>query len=74
MILKGRFYMHEKAMDVCVQIIEDHGGGTYEVQWWNLGYVGTPWPIDVETQRIYMHPDVWKDVTEYLREPREQWN
>lgn len=74
MILKGRYYMHEQAMDVCVLIISDAGGGTYEVQWWNIGYVGTPWPVDSGTDFIYMHPTVWKDITEYLKEPREKWS
>ena len=74
MILKGRYYMHEKAADVCVLVISDAGSGTYEVQWWNLGTVGTPSPVDNYTDFIYMHPTVWKDITEYLKEPREQWS
>lgn len=74
MILKGRYYMHDKSMDVCVQIVDSLGNGMYKVQWWNLGYVGTPWPIDGNYDEIYMHPDVWNDITENLQLPREKWS
>ena len=74
MMLKGRYYMHQQAMDVCALIISNQGNGMFEVQWWNVGYVGNPWPIRLETDIIYMHPDVWKDITEYLQTPRESWN
>jgi hypothetical protein len=69
----GNFYMHEKSMDACVRVLEDIGSGTYEVTWWNIGFVGTPWPITSEPQRIYMHPDVWTDITAKINLPREQW-
>lgn len=73
MLKVGNFYMHTKAMDVCVQIMEDLGSGTYTVQWWNLGSVGTPWPVPADEQQIYMHPDVWTDITEQMTLPRLQW-
>lgn len=74
MLIKGRYYMHRKAADVCVLILQEIGSGTYEVQWWNIGQNGTPSPLKLEADRIYMHPDVWSDITEYLHEPRDKWN
>lgn len=70
MITVGQFYMHDKALDVCVLVVADHGSFTYEVQWWNIGYTGNPWRVDVHTYRIYMHPDVWTNITDKLQIPR----
>jgi hypothetical protein len=70
MIKVGDFYMHDKALDVCVLVLEDHGSGTYEVQWYNMGYTGDAWMIDPVPQRIYMHPDVWTNITKHVNLPR----
>lgn len=74
MMRSGRFYMHEKSMDVCVEVLEPTGNSMYKVVWWNLGYVGTPWPLDTRYDEIYMHPGVWKDITDFIKLPREQWS
>jgi hypothetical protein len=73
-IKPGKFYMHEKAMDACVLVQSVHDNGTCTVEWYNLGYTGNPWPIMDEQQTIYMHPDVWHDITELVSTPRDQWN
>jgi hypothetical protein len=73
MIKTGKFYMHDKSLDTCVLVHESLGDGQYSVQWHNLGYVGTPWAIEPYLQQIYMHPDVWTDVTDKLTIPRTQW-
>lgn len=74
MILKGRYYMHTSSSNMCVLILDDHGSGTYEVQWWDIGKIGVPCAISETSERIYMHPDVWQDITEYLQEPVERWS
>lgn len=70
MFTPGQFYMHDTSKDVCVLVLKDCGGFTCEVQWWNLGCTGNPWPIDLEPQRIYMHPDVWTNITDHISLPR----
>jgi hypothetical protein len=69
----GKFYMHNKSMDVCALVHEALGDNNYSIQWFNIGYVGTPWPIEPFVQQIYMHPDVWTDITDKLYTPRPQW-
>jgi hypothetical protein len=72
-IKTGKYYMHDKALDVCALVHENLGDGQYSVRWFNIGYVGTPWLIDDSLQQIYMHPDVWTDITDKLHLPRPQW-
>lgn len=70
MFTAGQFYMHDKALDVVALVLKDHGSFTYEIQWWNLGTTGNPWPVSSQTERLYMHPDVWTNVTDKLDIPR----
>ena len=74
MFLRGRFYMHKKAADVCALITDDCGNSIYEVQWYVLGKVGTPTPLNENVEQIFMHSDVWHDITENIKEPREKWS
>lgn len=69
MITVGQFYMHDRSVNMCVLVLRDYGSGTYEVQWWDLGYNGTPSPTVDDTQRIYMHPTVWTNITTKLKFP-----
>lgn len=72
-IQQGKFYMHNKAMDVCVFVQSIADNSMANVKWYNIGYTGNPWLIMDEVECIYMHPDVWNDVTELLSTPRDQW-
>lgn len=74
MILKGRYYMHEQSSAMCVKIIEKIDNSTFEVEWYDVGSVATPLRQDGSTDIIYMHPGVWRDITEFLKEPQESWN
>jgi hypothetical protein len=74
MMLKGRYYMHERSSSMCALILDVLGNNMFEVQWWEIGQVGTPHALGIENEQIYMHPDVWRDITEFLQEPREQWS
>lgn len=73
MLKRGSYYMHERGMDVCVRICGVFGNSKYAIEWYNLGYVGEPFPIGLPAEVIYMHPDAWKDVTTLLRIPRKDW-
>lgn len=70
MIKSGEYYMHQNAMDVCVLVLETQANGMALVEWYNLGYTGNPWQIPTDQQLIYMHPDVWQNITASVREPR----
>lgn len=72
MITVGNFYLHDNSTDVCALVLQDHGSGTYEVQWYNLGTVGNPWPLRNDSERIYMHPEVWTNITDRLQVPTHE--
>lgn len=70
MLQIGKFYMHKKSMDVAVKVVADYGNLFYEVEWWTLGCEGKPWQAPTQNSVVYMHPDVWRDITELLHKPR----
>ena len=50
------FYMHENAMDVCLEVISvshsDLKRINVKARWWNLGYVGNPYCITPQIETI----------------------
>jgi hypothetical protein len=70
MYIINDFYMHEKSMDVCVKVVKDYGNLFYEVEWWTLGTTGNPWRTPVENSIVYMHPDVWRNITQLMHSSR----
>lgn len=57
----GEFYMHQNALDTCIEIAkieEDAPLPTYRVRWWNLGYMGRPFMIEPpsRTYRVIIGP------------------
>lgn len=71
MFQSGRYYMHTNSKDVCALVLESLGDFMYEVEWWSLGKIGTPTRVNQEVQEIYMHPNVWHDITEHLHEAKK---
>lgn len=59
----GNYYMHDKSADACVRVQEIMPNNNCKVVWHQLGNMGMPTPIMEEAEVIYMHPDVWRDVT-----------
>lgn len=49
MMIKNNFYKHEATRDVFLEVLdisyEDEAGITLKVRMWNLGCVGSPWPM-----------------------------
>lgn len=54
--MRSGFYMHENAMDVCIEILRlqytDAKRVKLKIRWWNLGYVGNPFCIDARGATI----------------------
>ena len=65
MIAEG-FWVHNKTMDLCIEVLEVNGL-KLKVRWWNLGYVGDPWPID-GTEYIEILPDGLKNWSQLTHE------
>lgn len=64
----GQFFKHPKNLDVCVLVVDETSDGRHLVEWWNLGFTGSPWPIG-ETQYIKITPE-WINITDTMRQPR----
>lgn len=56
-----KLYMHRNAMDLCIQVLKiqyrDSRRIKLKVRWWNLGYTGNPWPLEME--RIEIKTSDW---------------
>ncbi len=56
----NRFMVHDKAMDVFIEVLSDYKLPSYrkvKVSWWNLGFSGQPW--ELFTQRIEIQDRDW---------------
>lgn len=62
----NHFYMHVNSADVCVKVLRSLGSGTHEVEWYDLGMMRNVQSRHEPVQEIYMHPDVWADITEHV--------
>lgn len=75
---KNRFYMHEKAMDVCVKVVSAikvspvRNDFSVIVDWYNLGYEGKPWLVPADRQSITVSGNEWRDITSLMFNPRKQ--
>lgn len=81
--MRPGFWMHENAMDVCIEIIKvqygDQKRTKFKVRWWNLGYTGNPWLIPYPDQ--FARPSVlelqnkdfskWHNITHKMHTPRK---
>ncbi len=72
----GRFYMHEKGMDVAIEVLRsyqiDQNRYSLKVRWINLGYAGTPW-LAFGPERIEItNPDNWRDITSLMHNSRAE--
>lgn len=65
---KGEFYMHSRAMDVCIEVVDVIQGVDYQritAFFWVLGYTGKPWLADFESKTIKIFDkasDEWKHI------------
>jgi hypothetical protein len=74
----GEFYMHEYQKDVCIEVlsVEPSSKGIWDVtlHYWNLGYTGRPWKIDLKAQTVKIHDsslDFWHHIDyDLLTSPR----
>lgn len=75
---KGRYYMHERALDCCVEIVGERDDVVLGM-WVNLGYTGNPWVPGTKRQACFKNwiklsaAGEWKDVTHLINIPRNQW-
>lgn len=68
----GAFYMHDKAMDVCVRVCSvEEKSGKCHVEWFNLGHMGKPWPIG-QFDFIVINGN-WLDISNLINIPKSQW-
>lgn len=74
MITAGEFYMHRKDADTCVLVLAVKGNGMADVLWHSIGLTGEVWPSMQETQELYMHPDVWANITELVKPLEAAWS
>jgi hypothetical protein len=63
--------MHKNAMDIFIEVIRSDPDSKF-VRWWNLGYTGNPWRMDMEKIRIAPEDEVnWLPLTkEQANTPR----
>lgn len=56
-------FMHKNAMDVFIEVLGVEGE-SHLVRWWNLGYVGKPWEMDLEVVTIKKEDEHnWRELT-----------
>jgi hypothetical protein len=65
----GRFYMHTSAMDVALYVISTGAEGEVYGTWYNLGYVGSPFPLGKDTV-LQVMTEQWIDVTDKINVKR----
>lgn len=72
----GRFYMHKNAMDVAICVMKSfrikQNRWSLRVQWVNLGYTGSPWPLGVVHRMEVADYKDWVDVTHTMANKRPQ--
>jgi hypothetical protein len=72
--VKNKVYMHKRAMDTAMLVTNVFGEGELAVTWLNLGYSGSPWPVDMDDD-ITINPkdfDNWVDITETFGNKRNK--
>ncbi len=73
---RGRYYMHENAMDACIHIIHSypitHTRFSLKVEWVNLGYAGQPWLMYGPERLEIKDSGHWRDVTSLIYNPRSE--
>ncbi len=72
MIKVGHYYMRDNTTMVA-QVLQSLRTGTHMVAWYSLSPSKDLLRESTETQEIYMHPDVWADVTDVVLKA-ELWN
>ncbi len=78
-MIPGRFYMHEKAMDICfwAQKVSKSTANSLRVNgtWCNLGYTGNPWLLPTGYAYQVLNIDnvkEWHDVTDKMSDVRTE--
>lgn len=74
----SQFYMHENAMDVCIEVVatqyKDDQKIKMKVFWWNLGYVGEPYRLFPTAEKLIVRTEdwpKWKNITDRIDIKRE---
>lgn len=78
MVFKKGDYMHEKCMDVFIEVVaveyQDRYYTRLKVLWWNLGWTGECWVIDPEPESININSseyENWKQLGSRRRHAQE---
>ena len=58
---KDQFYMHEYQQDTIIEVLEvksqDARAATITICYWNLGYTGRPWKLNVKQKDVLIPAD-----------------